>query len=201
MGVRCRGGNSNPLEKQRPACASPAMPRPFTLRVGNASASNLKMLLIRPATVNDAALLLAMIRELAAFERAPGMVTNTEEELARDGFGENPKFRALIAEWSGQPAGYAVFFDYYSTWAGPGLYLEDVYVREAFRGRGVGTTLMAAVARVAVDERRYGIHWSVLDWNEKAIEFYRAMGAEFRDQWRSVLLSGEALQRLGEKAK
>lgn len=159
------------------------------------------MLLIRPAIADDAALLLAMIRELAEFERAPGMVTNTEEELVRDGFGDNPKFRALIAEWSGQPAGYTVFFDYYSTWAGPGLYLEDVFVREAFRGRGIGTALIAAVARVAVEERRYGIHWSVLDWNQKAIELYKAMGAEFRDSWRPVLLSGEALQRLAGKSK
>ena len=104
------------------------------------------MLLIRPATKNDAALLLAMIRELAEFERLPDLVTMQEEELARDGFGENPRFRALIAEWSGQAAGYAVFFDYYSTWAGRGLFLEDLFVREAFRGRGIGTALLAAVA-------------------------------------------------------
>jgi GNAT superfamily N-acetyltransferase len=177
------------------------MPDPFTLRTGDPRSPPLKMLLIRPAIANDAALLLAMIRELAKFERAPDMVTNTEEELARDGFGDNPKFRALIAEWNGQPAGYAIFFDYYSTWAGPGLYLEDVFVRETFRGRGIGSALMAEVARIAVEERRYGIHWSVLDWNERAIELYKALGAEFRDWWRPVLLSGEALQRLAEKAK
>jgi GNAT superfamily N-acetyltransferase len=159
------------------------------------------MLLIRPATSNDAALLLAMIRELAEFERAPEMVTNTEENLVRDGFGEDPRFRALIAEWSGQPVGYALFFNYYSTWAGRGLYLEDVFVREAFRKRGIGVALMAAVARVAVEERCYGIHWAVLDWNEKAVELYKALGAEFRDSWRPVVLSGEALERLAEKAK
>ena len=99
------------------------------------------MLLIRPATKNDAALLLAMIRELAAFERLPDMVSNQEADLVRDGFGENPRFRALIAEWSGQAAGYAIFFDYYSTWAGRGLFLEDLFVREAFRGRGIGTAV------------------------------------------------------------
>ncbi len=157
------------------------------------------MLLIRPATADDAGLLLAMIRELAEFERMPDMVTNREEDLVRDGFGENPRFRALIAEWSGQPAGYAIFFDYYSTWAGPGLFLEDLFVREAFRKRGIGTALLAEVARVAVAEHCYGIHWSVLDWNEKAIELYKAMGAEFRDWWRPVLLSGEALRRLAGK--
>jgi GNAT superfamily N-acetyltransferase len=157
------------------------------------------MLLIRPATRNDAAVLLAMIRELAAFERMPDMVKNREEDLVRDGFGENPRFRALIAEWSGQVAGYAIFFDYYSTWAGPGIFLEDLFVREAFRGRGIGTALLGAVAKVAVEEKCYGIHWSVLDWNEKAIELYKAMGAEFRDWWRPVLLSGEALERLAER--
>jgi GNAT superfamily N-acetyltransferase len=159
------------------------------------------MLLIRPATKNDAALLLAMIRELAAFERLPDLVSNQEADLVRDGFGENPRFRALIAEWSGQAAGYAVFFDYYSTWAGRGIFLEDLFVREAFRGRGIGTALLAAVARVAIEERCYGVHWSVLDWNEKAIEMYKAIGAEFRDEWRPVMLSGEALERLAEKTK
>ena len=107
----------------------------------------------------------------------------------------------MIAEWGGQPAGYALVFDYYSTWAGRGLFLEDLFVREAFRKRGIGIALMAAVARVAVEEHCYGIHWAVLDWNEKAIELYKALGAEFRDWWRPVLLSGEALERLAEKAK
>ena len=158
------------------------------------------MLLIRPATIHDAALLRTMIRELAEFERLLHLVKITEEELARDGFGENPKFRALIAEWDGRPAGYAVVFGNYSTWAGRGLFLEDLFVREAFRGRGIGKALLAAVARMAVEERCYGIHWSVLDWNEKAIELYKALGAEFRDQWRPVMLSGEALRRLAEKA-
>lgn len=160
-----------------------------------------EMLRIRPANTNDAALLLTMIRELAEFEREPDKVTIRVEDLVRDGFGENSRFRALIADWSEKPAGYAVFFDYYSTWDGPGLYLEDVFVRESFRGRGIGTALMAAVARVAVEEKRYGIHWSVLDWNEKAIGLYKAMGAEFRDWWRPVLLSGDALERLAEKAQ
>ena len=141
-----------------------------------------------------------MIRELAEFERQPDMVTIQEADLMRDGFGENPRFRALIAEWSGQPAGCAVFFNYYSTWGGRGLFLEDLFVREAFRRHGIGAALLAAVARVAVEESCYGIHWEVLDWNEKAIELYKAMGAEFRDQWRPVMLSGEALRRVAEKS-
>ena len=93
------------------------------------------MLHIRPATIHDVALLRTMIRELADYEHELDLVIITEEDLARDGFGENPRFRAVIAEWDEQPAGYALFFDYYLTWAGRGLFLEDLFVRPAFRRR------------------------------------------------------------------
>jgi len=159
------------------------------------------MLHIRPAEVGDAALLRTMIRELAEFERELQWVTIREEDLARDGFGDNPRFRAFIADWDGQPAGYALFFPYFSTWTGRGLFLEDLFVRAAFRHRGVGKALLAQVARIAVRETCYGIHWEVLHWNEKAIAMYTALGAEFRDGWRPVLLSGEALERLADAAK
>ena len=158
------------------------------------------MLHIRPAAVADAALLATMVRELAEFEHQLQWVTIRPEDLARDGFGANPRFRALIAEWSGEPAAYALFFGYYSTWVGPGLFLEDLFVREAFRGRGIGTAMLAAVARVAVDEGCYGIQWEVLHWNEPAVAMYQNLGAEFRDQWRPVLLWGEPLKRLAERA-
>lgn len=158
------------------------------------------MVHIRPATLHDAALLRTMIRELAEFENCLDQVIIGEEDLARDGFGERPLFRALIAEWEAHPAGYAVVFDYYSTWGGRGLFLEDLFVRDAHRGRGIGKALLAAVARIAVDEKCYGIHWEVLDWNEKAIAFYRTLGAEFREQWRPVFLTGEPLQRLAKAA-
>jgi GNAT superfamily N-acetyltransferase len=141
-----------------------------------------------------------MIRELAEFEHELDLVTITEEQLARDGFGEKPRFRSWIAEWDGNAAGYAVVFNYFSTWAGRGLFLEDLFVLEAFRGCGIGTSLLATVARIAIEEQCYGIHWEVLDWNEKAIEVYEALGAEFRDQWRPVMLSGEALPRVAVKA-
>jgi GNAT superfamily N-acetyltransferase len=156
------------------------------------------MVLIRPANIDDCGLLRTMIRELAEFERLLEFVAIREEDLARDGFGENPRFRALIAEWDGQAAGYAVFFGYYSTWAGAALYLEDLFVREKFRSRGIGKALLAAVARIVVEEDCYGMHWEVLDWNQKAIELYKALGAEFPDQWRRVMLSGEALVKLAE---
>src|SRR5258708_24628449 len=115
------------------------------------------MLLIRPATVNDVALLRTMIRELAEYERELEMVEITEAALQRDGFEANPRFRALIAEWEKQPAGYALFFVYYSTWTGTGLLLEDLFVRGQFRGRGIGRALFAAVARIAVRENCYEI--------------------------------------------
>jgi GNAT superfamily N-acetyltransferase len=155
--------------------------------------------LIRPANLADAALLRTLIRELAEFERELDLCVIEEADLARDGYGSNPKFRALIAEWDGQPAGYAVFFGYYSTWAGPGLYLEDLFVRLPFRGKGIGTALLAAVAQIALQEDRRAMRWEVLDWNQGAIDLYKSLGAEFRDQWRSVLLKDDALRQLAEK--
>src|SRR5260370_27481583 len=115
------------------------------------------MLLIRPATMNDATLLRTLIRELAEFERELELCMIEEADLRRDGFGENPKFRALIAEWDGQPAGYALFFGYYSTWAGRGLFLEDLFLRETFRGRGIGKTLLPSVAHLALQANYFRI--------------------------------------------
>lgn len=158
------------------------------------------MLQIRPATVDDVALLRTMIRELAEYEHELELVTIREDDLARDGFGPNQRFRALIAEWDGNPAGYALFFDYYTTWVGRGLFLEDLFVRGAFRKRGIGKALLAAVASIAIEEQCYGMHWEVLDWNETAIELYRTLGATFRDQWRPVLLADDALRQLAEQA-
>jgi GNAT superfamily N-acetyltransferase len=156
------------------------------------------MLSLRPATIADVGLLRTMIRELADFERGLHFCVIEEADLARDGFGETPKFRALIADWNGQPAGYALFFEFYSSWTGRGLFLEDLYVREQYRGNGIGKALLAEVARIALQENCYGVNWEVLDWNEKAIEFYKVVGAEFRDQWRPIELSGGALRRLAK---
>jgi GNAT superfamily N-acetyltransferase len=158
------------------------------------------MVRIRPATVDDAALLATMIRELAEFEHQLEWVTIRPEDLARDGFGPHPGFRALIAEWSGEPAAYALFFGYYSTWVGRGLFLEDLFVREAFRGRGIGTAMLAAVARVALAEGCYSMRWEVLNWNQSAVAMYKNLGAEFCDEWRPVLLWGEPLKHLAEIA-
>lgn len=158
------------------------------------------MLTIRNAAIDDAALLRQLIWELADYEKQPEEVQITEVDLARDGFGAEPRFRALIAEWDGRAAGFALFFGYYSTWRGSGLYLEDLFVRPAFRGRGIGKALLAQVANIARKENHVLMRWAVLDWNKPAIEMYAALGGEFMDDWRSVLLMGEGLQRLADEA-
>ena len=158
------------------------------------------MLTIRAATIEDAPLLRALIWELADYEKEPDEVKITAAKLARDGFGANPRFRALIAEWDRQPAGYALFFGYYSTWRGPGLFLEDLFVRPDFRGRGTGKALLAQVARIAIQEGCVLLRWEVLHWNQPAIEIYKAIGAEFLEGWRSMLLMGDALHQMAGKA-
>ena len=157
------------------------------------------MLSMRAANRNDVALLKELICELAEYERERERVVITEADLARDGFGPQPKFRALIAEWDGQTAGYALFFGFYSTWEGrPGVFLEDLFVRSQFRGKGIGRALLANVAGIARRENCYGMRWEVLDWNQPAIDFYKRLGATFSDQWKSVLLTEEALERVAE---
>jgi GNAT superfamily N-acetyltransferase len=153
------------------------------------------MLTIRPTTVQDAPLLAALILELATYEKLDHEAGVTEESVARDGFGPNPKFRAVIAEWDGQVAGYAVFFEFYSTFQGrAGLFVDDMYVRPQFRKQGIGTALLAHVAGIAWREEYFCMRWEVLDWNTPAIEFYRKMGAAFLDEWREVVLIGDALE-------
>ena len=157
--------------------------------------------IIRSATAADVGQILAFVRALAAFERAPDAVVATEEGLLRDGFGPNPFYSCLMAEHDGQPAGFALFFYNYSTWMGrPGIYLEDLFVLPELRGLGIGKALLQRVAAFAVEKGCQRLQWEVLDWNTPAIEFYSAMGAEFLDDWRNVRLSGEAIKRLAESA-
>jgi GNAT superfamily N-acetyltransferase len=160
------------------------------------------MLTIRPATVNDAPLLRDLVFELAEYEKERDKVVVTAEDLLRDGFGPHHKFRALVAEWDGQAAGYALFFGYYSTWEGrPGIFLEDLFVRDLFRGKGIGKALLARVAAIAKNEHCYGMRWEVLDWNQPAIDFYKSLGVTFLDRWKSVLLAGTELERLASEKK
>jgi GNAT superfamily N-acetyltransferase len=157
---------------------------------------------IRPATRADVSTILDFIRGLAAYEREPHAVVATEDDLLRDGFGEQPYFSCLIAEEDGAPAGFAFYFFDYSTWLGrPGLYLEDIFVYPEFRGRGIGKLLLQRVAAIAVEKGCPRMKWEVLDWNTPAIDFYAAMGAEFLDTWRNVRISGEALRQLASGAE
>jgi GNAT superfamily N-acetyltransferase len=156
--------------------------------------------MIRLATPADVRQILAFIRALAAYERAPDAVSATEEGLLRDGFGPHPYYQCLIAEHDGKPAGFALYFFNYSTWMGqPGLYLEDLFVEPELRGRGIGKALLQRVAAVALEKGCRRLQWEVLDWNTPAIDFYAAMGAEFLDEWRNVRVSGEALTRLASR--
>jgi GNAT superfamily N-acetyltransferase len=158
------------------------------------------MLSIRPANPSDVPMLNALIHEFAEFERLP--VTATEAALLRDGFCESPKFRVLMAEWEGKAAGYAFFFDYYSSFEGrPGLFLEDIYVRDQYRGKGIGKALLARVAAIAKEQKCFGVRWQVLDWNTPAIEFYKSLGARFLEEWKTVTLDGDALLRVAGSSR
>ena len=160
------------------------------------------MLSIRPATVKDASLLASMILELAEYEKLDHEAAVTAESIARDGFGPHPKFRAIIAELDGKPAGYAVFFGFYSTFQGrAGLFLEDIYVRPALRKQGIGQALLNYVARIAWEEDYFCMRWEVLDWNKPAIDFYHRLGAVFLDEWKAVMLIGDPLQAAADSAK
>lgn len=153
------------------------------------------MLSIRPATIEDVPLLTALVRELAEYDRLSQETSVIEDDLIRDGFGPAPKFRAVIAEWNGQPAGYAVFFEFYSTFQGrAGLFLDDLYVRPPHRKQGIGKALLAHVAGIAWKEGYFCVRWEVLNWNAPAIEFYRQLGAVFFDEWKAACLIGEALE-------
>ena len=155
------------------------------------------MLTIRPATVADVPLILQFIRELAEYERDPQAAVATAADLLRDGFGPEPKFRVDMAEWSGEPAGFAFYFWNYSTWQGrPGLYLEDLFVRPRYRGKGIGKALLVHLARVAVKNNCGRLVWQVLDWNTPSIEFYNSLGAETMKEWLTMRVTGNALVRL-----
>jgi GNAT superfamily N-acetyltransferase len=158
------------------------------------------MLTIRTAAKTDVPLILEFIRELAEYERDPLAAVATEADLLRDGFeSAQPKFRVVIAEWNGQAAGFAFYFFNYSTWMGrPGLYLEDLFVRPAFRGKGIGKSLMQHLAEIALEENCYGMRWQVLDWNTPAIDFYDSLGGKVLKEWLTVRVMGEDLKKLAE---
>ena len=153
--------------------------------------------MIRQAAAADVATILRFVRELAEFEREADKVVATELLLHEAMFGERPVAEAVIAERDGVALGMALFFHNFSTWTGwKGLYLEDLYVTPEARGSGVGGALLRHLARIAVDRGCTRFEWAVLDWNERAIEFYRSMGAEAMDEWTVNRVSGAALTKL-----
>jgi GNAT superfamily N-acetyltransferase len=153
---------------------------------------------IRAATAADVGTLLRFIRELARFERMPDAVAASEADLLRDGFGPVPRFEARLAFLDGEPCGFTLFFTSYSTWEGrPGLYLEDIYVVEGARRRGVGRRLLADLARIALERDYRRLDLAVLDWNP-ARRFYERIGVSHHAGWLPYRVSGEALQALAQ---
>jgi len=152
--------------------------------------------MIRVATPDDVPLLIQLVFELAEYERLSDTLTVDADRLQQHLFGPRPCIEAIIAEADGHPAGFALFFTNYSTFqCRPGLYLEDLYVRPAFRGQGLGRDLLLAVAKLAVERGCGRMEWAVLDWNEPAIGFYKSMGAHPLDDWTKYRLTGDALLR------
>jgi len=152
---------------------------------------------IEPAGEPDLPLILGFIRELAEYERMLDQVVATEALLREQLFGARRGAEVVIARWDGEAAGFALFFHNFSTFLGRrGLYLEDLFVRPAFRGKGVGRALLAHLARTAVERGCGRLEWWVLDWNEPAIGFYRALGAQPMSDWTVFRLSGEPLAAL-----
>ena len=164
--------------------------------------TSLKEFMIRDTTVDDCDLILNFIKELAEYERLSHEVTATRETLLETLFGENPHAEVLIGEFKRDPVAYALFFHNFSTFTGrPGIYLEDIYVRPQMRGKGFGKCLLAYIAKLAVERNCTRVEWSVLDWNEPSIQFYRSIGAIPMDEWTVQRLHGDALNSFAEEFK
>lgn len=157
---------------------------------------------IRLATEADSALILQFIKGLAEYEKLEHQVVATEQSLRDSLFGDKPAAEVVIAEQDGQPAGFALFFHNYSTFlAKPGLYLEDLFVLPQYRGNGLGKLLLSYLAALAAERGCGRFEWSVLDWNQPAIDFYQAQGATVMPDWRICRVTGESLQALAASYK
>ena len=159
-------------------------------------------LTIRRARADEAGLVYAFVRELAEYEKLSHEVEATEADIAEALFGDSPVLFCDIAEWDGEPAGFAVWFVNFSTFSGRhGIYLEDLFVRPALRGKGIGKALLVHLANQCVANGWSRLQWAVLDWNAPSIEFYKSLGAVMMDEWTICRLSGEALARLAQGAR
>jgi diamine N-acetyltransferase len=156
--------------------------------------------LIRAARESDTGLIFDLVRELAEYEKLADVVDATPAMIAAALFCNEPRLFCDIAEWDGEAAGLSIWFLNFSTFRGRhGIYLEDLYVRPAFRGRGLGKALMAQLARRCVAQGLARFEWSVLDWNAPSIAFYKSIGAKVMDDWKICRLSGAALQAFGNQ--
>jgi GNAT superfamily N-acetyltransferase len=154
-------------------------------------------LTIRAATPADRDLVFAFIRDLAEYEKMLDEVVTTPDEVARALFAPHPRVFCDLAEWNGEPAGFALWFYNFSTFRGRhGIYLEDLFVKPAFRGKGIGKALLAHLAKRAVAEGCARVEWWVLDWNEPSIKFYESLGAIPMEEWTVFRLTGEPLKKL-----
>jgi GNAT superfamily N-acetyltransferase len=155
---------------------------------------------VRESRPTDSALIYDLVRELAEYEKLGSEMDATPDMIAAALFGKEPRVFCDIAEWNGEPAGFAVWFLNYSTFRGRhGIYLEDLFVRPTYRGQGIGKALMARLAKRCADEGYGRFEWSVLDWNAPSIAFYKSIGAQVMDEWKICRLSGAALQEFATK--
>lgn len=158
------------------------------------------MLNIRPATAADAGTIASLVRELADYEKLLHEARATPEDFQRELDEQNPVIRVLIAEWEGQPAGFALYFFNFSTFVGrSGMYLEDLFVRPAVRSHGIGRALLRALARIARDRGCGRMEWAVLDWNEPALKFYKSLDARPMKEWIIHRLTPAEIGKLAEE--
>jgi GNAT superfamily N-acetyltransferase len=157
-------------------------------------------LVIRKAEARDASIVFSFIRELAEYERLAHEVDATETDIAEALFGPNPRVFTELAEWEGEPVGFALWFYNFSSFRGRhGIYLEDLFVRPEFRSKGIGRALLRHLARRCMAEGLARLEWWVLDWNEPALKVYRSIGASPMEEWTVQRMTGEALKRLAEE--
>ncbi len=155
--------------------------------------------IVRKGEKDDIPAVLALIKKLALFEKAPHEVTNTEADMLKDGFGASPVFRLQVAEVDGFIAGMAIYFIKYSTWKGKGIYLDDIVVNEQYRGKGIGKKLLDAVIADSFNSGARQLHWQVLDWNEPAIAFYKKYEASMDSEWINCKLDQQQLAQQVKK--
>lgn len=166
------------------------------------SGGNAPDLVIRPVTPDDMETVANLVRELAIYEKLEEHAKATPEDFRRNLFGPRPAAEAALAELGGEAVGFSLWFTTFSSFRGqPGIYLEDVFVRPQYRGRGIGKALLVMLARLAVERGCGRLEWSVLNWNEPAIGFYRSLGARPMDEWTVYRLDDEPLRRLGSSGR